>query len=327
MKNKKQKKEVKKTVAVLSEKDWKKSSRRLNKPSLFFGDVEKVLDDMPEKPIFDLVISSPPYDIGKSYEKKIPLDKYIEWQTRIITKIAKRVKDTGSVCWEVGNYVEGNHIVPLDFLFDPIFEKLGFTLRNRVVWHFGHGLNTKRRFSGRYEVVLWYTKTENYKFNLDAVRIPSKYPGKRYFKGPRKGQLSGNPHGKNPEDVWEIPNVNSNHIEKLDHPCQYPVGLAERFVLATTDPGDLVFDPFSGTSSSGVAALFHDRNFWGCELLEKYIDESKTRLDSTLDGTIRFRPFCKPIYNPKTSKLHEYPQEFIDILKKEASEKKGGGKK
>jgi len=121
--------------------------------------------------------------------------------------------------------------VPLDIQFDPIFRKHGLSLRNRIIWHFGHGLHNKRRFSGRYEVILWYTKSDNYVFNLDDVRIPSKYPGKRHFKGPKTGQLSGNPKGKNPEDVWDIPNVKSNHVEKTEHPCQFPVGLVERLIL------------------------------------------------------------------------------------------------
>ena len=159
-------------------------------------DVEKFLDSLPEEPLFDLVVTSPPYNIGKEYEKKVALDQYIEWQRRIIQKIYIRLKDTGSICWQVGNYVDNGAIIPLDFEFAPIFKELNMQLRNRIIWHFGHGLHSKKRFSGRYEVVLWYTKTDKYTFNLDAVRVPSKYPGKRYFKGPNKGQLSGNPLGK-----------------------------------------------------------------------------------------------------------------------------------
>src|SRR5262249_24720879 len=160
-----------------------------------------------------------------------------------------------SICWQVGNYVSNGHIVPLDLELSPIFKKLGLKLRNRIIWHFGHGLHCKKRFSGRYEVVLWYSKTDDYKFNLDNIRVPSKYPNKKHFKGPRKGELSGNPLGKNPSDVWnnddfgevwDIPNVNHNHVEKTDHPCQFPFGLVQRFVLALTDPGDNVFDPFLG---------------------------------------------------------------------------------
>src|SRR6185437_8997101 len=102
-------------------------------------------------------------------------------------------------------------------------------------------------------------------FNLDAIRVPAKYPGKKHFKGPNAGKYSGNPLGKNPEDVWNadqyskhgndfwsIPNVKSNHVEKTDHPCQFPVGLIERLVLGLTNPGESVLDPYVGVGSSAI---------------------------------------------------------------------------
>ena len=180
-------------------------------------DAESVLQSLPNKPLFDLIVTSLPYNIGKSYEQKRGIEEYLAWQTRIINLTIPRVKDSGSICWQVGNFVENGKIIPLDIELAPTFRQQGLVLRNRIIWHFGHGLHNKRRFSGRYEVVLWYTKTNNYTFDLDAVRIPAKYPGKKYFKGPKAGQLSGNPLGKNPEDVWSIPNVKSNHVEKTEH--------------------------------------------------------------------------------------------------------------
>lgn len=281
-----------------------------NQDVIFGYDVESVLDNLPEEPIFDLVVTSPPYDIGKEYEKKIPLEKYLEWQKRIIQKIVVRLKDTGSICWEVGNYVSNGEIIPLDIIFAPIFSELGLHLRNRIIWHFGHGLHSKKRFSGRYEVILWYTKSDAYTFNLDAVRIPSKYPGKRHFKGPKKGELSGNPLGKNPEDVWEIPNVKGNHIEKTIHPCQFPVGLIERLVLALTNEGEMVFDPFAGVASTGVAAISNNRHFWGCEIMPEYVEVAKSRLENSIDKVELYRPISKPLYNPKSSNLSKVPEEW-----------------
>ena len=278
--------------------------------AIFGMDVEAFLDSLPIAPLFDLVVTSPPYNIGKEYETRVSLDKYMAWQERILQKIYIRLKDTGSICWQVGNYVDNGAIIPLDFEFAPVFRKLNMQLRNRIIWHFGHGLHSKRRFSGRYEVVLWYTKTDKYVFNLDPVRVPSKYPGKRHFKGPHKGELSGNPLGKNPEDVWEIPNVKSNHVEKTAHPCQFPVGLIERLVLSMTDEGGLVFDPFAGASSAGVAAIVHGRKFWGCEIVDEYIDISSERLKQALDGTIRYRPYDQPIYDANQSTLSQTPDEW-----------------
>ena len=284
--------------------------------AIFGLDVEKVIDNLPEKPIFDLIVTSPPYNIGKEYEKKVRLDKYMEWQERILRKLYPRLKDTGSICWQVGNYVDDNEIVPLDFEFAPIFKSMNMQLRNRIIWHFGHGLHSKKRFSGRYEVVLWYTKSNQYTFNLDPVRIPAKYPGKKHFKGPHKGELSGNPLGKNPEDVWDIPNVKSNHVEKTAHPCQFPVGLIERLVLSMTNEGELVFDPFAGAASSGVAAIIHGRKFWGCEIVDEYIDIGVKRLQESMDGTIRYRPFDKPIYDAANSSLAKEPEEWKEEHKK-----------
>lgn len=276
---------------------------------LWQGDVQKFLTNLPASPLFDLVVTSPPYNINKEYEEKIPLDEYLEWQKVVITEIAKRTKENGSICWQVGNFVENGHIVPLDIEMHPIFRELGFKLRNRIIWQFGHGLHSKRRFSGRYEVVMWYTKGNEYTFNLDEVRVASKYPGKRHFKGPNKGKLSGHPNGKNPEDVWNIPNVKSNHVEKTEHPCQFPVGLIERLILALTNKGDLVFDPFSGVGSAGVAAAIHDRRFWGCEITEKYTKIAQSRINDAEKGHAKYRPHDQPIYDHTQSKLSLVPED------------------
>ncbi len=277
------------------------------KANLYNGDVETFLDSLPESPIFDLVVTSPPYNIGKNYEKIMPFEEYLCWQERIITKIYKRLKNSGSICWEVGNYVDNGTITPLDIELAPIFKSLGLKLRNRIVWHYGHGLHSKKRFSGRYEVILWYTKTDDYIFNLDDVRVPPKYPGKKYYKGKRKGELSCNPKGKNPEDVWEIPNVKGNHVEKTIHPCQLPVGLIERLVLALTNENAIVFDPFCGVSSTGIAALLHNRKYIGCDTVSEYMEIGRLRLVQTLEGTIRYRPINKPIYDPSQSNLSKVP--------------------
>ena len=275
--------------------------------AIWRGDSEAFLAGLPETPLFDLVVTSPPYNIGKSYEKKDDLDNYLEWQERIIDLVVPRIKDTGSLCWQVGNFVDNGQIAPLDIEFAPIFKKHGLQLRNRIVWHFGHGLHTRRRFSGRYEVVMWYTKTDDYLFDLDAVRVPSKYPGKKHFKGPKKGLVSGNPLGKNPEDVWNIPNVKSNHVEKTGHPCQFPVALIERFVLSMTRPGALVFDPFAGVASAGVAAVLHGRRFWGSEIDAGYATVGFKRMTEAAEGRAKYRPHDQPLYDHTQSALSRVP--------------------
>lgn len=280
-------------------------------------DAAALVRKLPEKELFDLVITSPPYNIGKSYEKKSTVAAYMEWHKALIADIVRRTKKSGSICWQIGNYVENGLIAPLDYLFHPVFESHGLQLRNRIIWHYGHGLHQRRRFSGRYEVVLWYTRSDEYKFDLDAVRVPPKYPGKKAYRGPKAGKFSSNPLGKNPEDVWtvpdsqhdlwSIPNVKAGHVEKTEHPCQFPVGLVERLVLALTAKNDVVFDPFTGTGSAGVAALIHKRRFWGCEISDDYAALAYDRLRRTVRGEERFRSHARPLYDHRQSKLSLAP--------------------
>lgn len=236
------------------------------------GDAVDVLDTVDDESV-QLVISSPPYNIGKSYERdsKMSLDEYVEWLDPIIDKICAKVKPQGSICWQTGNFVREGKILPLDMVFYNLFSKRGFKLRNRIIWRFYFGLHATRRFSGRYETLLWLTKSDDYVFNLDPVRVPQLYPGKRHSaaKGNRAGLPSGNPKGKNPSDywtfdardafiddpVWDIPNVKARHPEKTVHPCQFPHELAERCILAFSKENDWILDPFLGAGTAAIAAL------------------------------------------------------------------------
>lgn len=231
---------------------------------------------------FQLIVTSPPYNLGKAYEKRIRLDTYLEQQEAVIRESVRTLSDNGSICWQVGNHVDKGEIIPLDTVLYPIFKKFGLKLRNRIVWHFEHGLHCSKRLSGRYETILWFTKSDNYVFHLDPIRVPQKYPGKKHFKGPRAGEYSCNPLGKNPGDLWTIPNVKSNHVEKTGHPCQFPVELIERLVLSMTSPCDWVFDPFVGTGTSIIAALKNGRNGAGAEILPEYVAIANKRIDDLL---------------------------------------------
>lgn len=288
----------------------RKKNLKFDVPTVRCEDAAAFLASLPETQIFDLTVTSPPYDIGKSYEQRIPLDKYRDWQRSIIREVCIRTRPSGSVCWQVGNWVDKGEIWPLDILLAPIFREFGMKLRNRIVWHFGHGTHAKTRFSGRHETILWFTKGDEYTFNLDAVRVPAKYPGKRYFKGAHRGELSGNPLGKNPEDVWDIPNVVGNHVEKTAHPCQFPVGLVSRLVRALSNQGDLVFDPFTGSGTTAVAALAEGRRFVGTEISPDYVQIAQERIARTLAGKEMWRPAEKPIYDHRMSHLSVRPKEW-----------------
>ncbi|AWD23344.1 site-specific DNA-methyltransferase [Fuscovulum blasticum] len=277
-----------------------------------------------------LVVSSPPYNIGKIYERdqKLSLEAYLSWQAEIISEVADLLVDGGSVCWQTGNYVSNGELFPLDVHFYSIFKEKSFKLRNRIIWKFNFGLNADKRFSGRYETLLWLTKGDNYKFNLDPVRVPQIYPGKRHSlnKGAKAGLPSGNPLGKNPADVWEfsaekdfvvnpvwdIPNVKNNHPEKTSHPCQYPVELAERCVLALTDKGDTVLDPFVGVGSTLLAAAKHGRVGIGIDREPEYIEIAEDRLRKFRSGELITRPLGKPVRRPRESEsVARVPDEWL----------------
>lgn len=261
------------------------------------GDCLDLLRTIPAESL-QLIVTSPPYNIGKEYEKRLHLDLYLRQQAQIIAECVRALSPRGSICWQVGNYVDRGAIIPLDTVLYPIFSGLGLRMRNRIIWHFEHGLHCSRRFSGRYETIIWFTKSDEYVFNLDTVRVPQKYPGKKYFKGPKAGQYSCNPLGKNPGDLWVIPNVKSNHVEKTEHPCQFPVELIERLVLSLTNQGDWVLDPFLGTGTTVIAAIRHGRRGVGAETVPKYIELARRRIQQEMEGTLRTRPMDRPVYDP-----------------------------
>ena len=293
---------------------------RVYKPTadvvLFEGDRLNLMRSLPEKSV-KLVITSPPYNIGKEYEKRKSLDMYLNEQEETISEAIRVLADDGSICWQVGNHIgKDGEVFPLDALIYTIGKKLGLKLRNRIVWHFGHGLHCSKRFSGRHETVIWFTKSDDYTFNLDPVRVPQKYPGKRnHKKGENYGKLSCNPLGKNPSDVWEIPNVKSNHPEKTSHPCQFPIELIERFTLSMTNPGDTVLDPYAGVGSALCAAVLHNRKGFGSDITKEYLDIAEDRVRAAAGGTLKRRMMNTPVYEPDSNnKMAQIPKEWSSNL-------------
>lgn len=265
----------------------------------------------------DLIVSSPPYCMGKEYDRSCTVQDFVATHEAIRGELVRVLRRGGSICWQVGHHVEDNIVVPLDAVIYSVFAKSkSIKLRNRIVWTFGHGLHCTRRFSGRHETVLWYTKGDNYKFHLDAVRVPQKYPGKKHHKGDSQGELSGNPLGKNPGDVWDIPNVKSNHVEKTEHPCQFPVALVQRLVRALTAKGALVIDPYLGSGSTAIAALLEGRHFMGCDIEAKYVKIAQRRVSEYMAGTLKIRPINKAIHVPG-------PNDSVARLPAEWNEKRG----
>lgn len=263
-----------------------------------------------------LVITSPPYNIGKEYERdrRLSLREYLRWLDKIIGTLCEKVALDGHICWQSGNFVEAGEVFPLDIFFYRMFKRRGLKLRNRIIWHFNFGLHAQTRFSGRYETLLWFTKSDEYTFNLDPVRMRQIYPGKRHAtkKGSKAGQPSGNPKGKNPSDfwvfdptdafqdcpVWDFPNVKASHPEKTIHPCQFPSELVERCILALTNESDLVLDPFIGSGTTAIAALQHGRRVIGIDRDPRYVHLARQRLELLQRGELSTRPLGKPVRRP-----------------------------
>lgn len=252
----------------------------------------------------DLVISSPPYNIGKAYENVAELDVYVRWQSQVIKALVHNMRDGASFVWQVGNYVNKGEIVPLEYVQIRSLLEAGLKLRNRYIWHFGHGLHARHRFSGRHESVLWLTKGDGFYFD-PKIMLPAGAPLPADTSDIAPHVLDGMVSG-----LWDIPNVKHNHVEKVlgGHPCQFPVGLAERVVLGLSRPGELVVDPFAGVGSAGVAAIAHGRDFIGIDRDQRYCALATERLEGVASGETRWRPHDLPVERPKP--LEETGLEF-----------------
>jgi adenine-specific DNA-methyltransferase len=220
----------------------------------------------------DLTITSPPYNIGKEYEHPMSIDEYRNWCSSWMHQIHKITKPTGTFWLNVG-YLEvpsKGFCVPIPYL---IWDKSPFYLLQEVVWKYRAGVSTKYRLSPRNEKWLFYTKsTHEYTFNLDDIRDPNvKYPNQK-----KNGKFRCNPLGKNPSDVWEFPKVTTGEKrsskERTGHPAQFPLGVVERIVQASSRQVEIVLDPFAGSCSAGIAAFGLGRIFIGCEIRKDYCE-------------------------------------------------------
>lgn len=243
------------------------------------ADALKELANLEEGSV-DLTITSPPYNIGKEYEAPRTLPDYLAWCESWLHEVY-RVTKPGGAFWLNLGYLEipqKGRAVPISYL---LWDKSPFYLLQEVVWHYGAGVSTKKAFSPRNEKWLWFVKNPNaYTFNLDAVRDPDvKYPNQK-----KNGKLKCNPLGKNPGDVWSIPKVTSGtnraSKERMPHPAQFPTAVIERIILACSNPGELVLDPFAGSGSTLVAALRCQRRSLGFEIREDYARMALARLET-----------------------------------------------
>ena len=240
---------------------------------IYNGDCLEVMDRLIEEDIkVDTVITSPPYNIGKEYEKKQDFETYLKWLKNAIEKISLILNNDGVLILNVGKHIDKDtNAIPISFEIYNILKKYGFKLRQNIIWMFNSGLNCKKRLSGRHEEILWLYKGDKLPtFNLEDIRVKE---WKAFDK-------RNNPNGKNPTDVWHFEPIKGNSKEKKGHPCQFPLSMIDRIVKGMTNENDLVLDCFMGSGTTGVACLKNNRNFIGVELDEKYFEIAKNRIEN-----------------------------------------------
>ena len=248
---------------------------------IYHGDCVRLMVALPQD-YGALTITSPPYNIGKEYERDRPVTDYLDWCQSWIRLIYRYTRQDGAFWLNLGYVaVDGRaKAIPIPYL---LWDRVPFYLIQEVVWNYGAGVAAKRSFSPRNEKFLWYVKNpDNYIFNLDMVRDPNvKYPNQK-----KNGKKKCNPLGKNPSDVWQFPKVtsgkNRSSKERTAHPAQFPIAVIDRIIKACSNPGDLVFDPFLGSGSLIEAALRNDRIAVGMEVNPTYLRIAARRIEGYL---------------------------------------------
>ena len=225
-------------------------------------------------------VTSPPYNIGKEYEKIIPVSQFVDWLLEISDLIHSITETNGSYLLNIGylEVPEKGRAVPIAYL---LWDKIKFYLNQEIVWNYGAGVATKHYLSPRNEKILWYVKnSDKYIFNLDNIRDKDvKYPYQK-----KNGKLRCNTLGKNPSDVWQIAKVtsgtNRSSEERTNHPAQFPVDLILRMILGFSNEGDLILDPFIGSGTTAEVCMKNNRLCLGFEIREDYCETIKNRLSS-----------------------------------------------
>lgn len=240
-------------------------------PVLHCGDCIEILKNISDKSV-DLIIADPPYNLGKDYGNSSDTkerDDYLLFTRSWLTQAARVLKPTGSLYVFMGfRYISHLYLI--------LENELGFQFNGWICWHYTQGMGRTKGFSPRHDDILFFSKSPIFTFNLDNIRIPQKYYRSR-----------NNMRGANPGDVWEFSHVHYCQSSRTEHPTQKPEGLIERMVLASSDPNQLVLDPFAGSGTTLHVCQHTERRSIGielnpyyCELIQKRLREPFTGFDS-----------------------------------------------
>jgi len=245
------------------------------------GDTLELFKNLPDKSV-SLIVADPPYNLGKDYGNNHDLkgfDEYIDF-TKAWTSEAKRVlTDDGTIYIFMG-------VRFISYLYDILDRNQQLHFNSWVVWHYTQGLGKTKGFSPRHDDILVFNKSTKFKFNLDDIRVPQKYYRAR-----------NNMRGANPGDVWKFSHVHYSNPNRQNHPTQKPEGLIERMVLASSDAGDIVLDPFSGSGTTMRVCQQLNRNGIGFELNPEYIEMTQLRLSEPFNGFDSIDPRIERVPN------------------------------
>ena len=250
------------------------------------GDCVTLLNEIPSETV-DLVFADPPFNIGYEYDRyndRRTHEDYLNWTTEWLTAAVRVLKPSGSMFVAIGDEYVAEHKVRLD--------ALQMTMRNWIVWHYTFGVSCTHKFSRSHTHILYYVKdAKRFTFNSDAIRVPSArqttYADRR---ANQKGKVPDNTWVLRPQederffqpdtDTWNSSRVCGTFHERLSHPCQMPEAILDRILRVSSDPGDLVLDPFAGSGTTLAVAKKLDRRYYGIELSPDYAQAIEERLDA-----------------------------------------------
>jgi DNA modification methylase len=248
-----------------------------------------------ETATFDLIIADPPYNLGKDYgnnHDRRGFDNYLEFSRQWLQQVDRLLTPQGTIYVFMGFRF-------IAYLYDLLERDRGLFFNSWIVWHYTQGIGKTRGFSPRHDDVLMFTKTKDFIFNLDAVRVPQKYYRDR-----------NNMRGANPGDVWDFSHVHYCHQNRQNHPTQKPEGLIERMVLASSHPQSRVLDPFLGSGTTLRVCQQLGRSAVGIEINPAYVQMAHDRLQQEFSGfdSVDTRMARVPKDLTRPSIRHEYIQ-------------------
>ncbi len=263
-------------------------------PDIITGDALEELKKLADNSV-DLVIADPPYNLGKNYGNNIDkrtFEDYLAFSRNWLTETKRILKPTGSVYVFMGFRF-------ISYLYSIFEQELQMHFNGWITWHYTQGIGRTKGFSPRHDDILLFTKTDNFKFNLDSVRVPQKYFRER-----------NNMRGANPGDVWEFSHVHYCNSNRQNHPTQKPEGVIERMVLASSDENDFVVDPFAGSGTTLRVCQQTNRRCLGIEINPTFVSMIQTRLSSPFNGFDSIDPRMERV--PMDLRQESVRNEYLD---------------